>query len=98
MYLNLPQLDGWEATRCLKANPNTQHIPVIAFTAYATDKTRDLALEAGCVDIITKPFEFDTLLMQVSLALGELQAQKELSQGEWLLLHLKSAREAIHLA
>jgi CheY-like chemotaxis protein len=69
MDLNLPRMDGWQATRCLKGNPTTRHIPVIAFTAYATDETCTRALQAGCGDIITKPFDIDALLGQIADAL-----------------------------
>lgn len=69
MDLNLPKLDGWEATRCIKSNPTTSDIPVIAFTAYDTQDSHARALGVGCVDIITKPFEIDTFLSQITEAL-----------------------------
>jgi CheY-like chemotaxis protein len=62
MDMSLPGLDGWEATRRLKADPATRHIPVIALTAHAGRDDQMRAAEAGCVDYITKPLERDALL------------------------------------
>jgi len=62
MDLSLPRVDGWEATRRLKADPATRHIPVIALTAHAGRDDQMHAAEAGCVDYITKPLERDALL------------------------------------
>jgi CheY-like chemotaxis protein len=62
MDMSLPVLDGWEATRRLKADPATRHIPVIALTAHALPAERDRALEAGCNAFETKPIDFPRLL------------------------------------
>lgn len=62
MDLSLPRLDGWEATRRIKANATVKHIPVIALTAHAGREDQTRASEAGCVDYITKPLERDVLL------------------------------------
>ncbi|HEX8106797.1 MAG TPA: response regulator, partial [Kofleriaceae bacterium] len=62
MDLSLPRLDGWEATRRIKANPAIKHIPVIALTAHAGREDQTRATEAGCVDYLTKPLERDLLL------------------------------------
>jgi CheY-like chemotaxis protein/signal transduction histidine kinase len=62
MDLSLPRVDGWEATRRLKADGATRHIPVIALTAHAGREDQTRAAEAGCVDYITKPLERDVLL------------------------------------
>lgn len=62
MDMSLPVLDGWEATRRLKADPATRHIPVIALTAHALPAERDRAIEAGCCAFETKPIDFPKLL------------------------------------
>jgi CheY-like chemotaxis protein/signal transduction histidine kinase len=62
MDLSLPRLDGWEATRRIKANPAVKHIPVIALTAHAGREDQTRATEAGCADYLTKPLERDLLL------------------------------------
>ena len=70
MDMSLPVLDGWEATRQLKADPQTGSIPVIALTAHAMAGDRQKALEAGCDDYDTKPVEFPRLLAKIQALLG----------------------------
>ena len=65
MDLSLPGLDGWEATRRIKAAPETRHIPVIALTAHAMTGEREKALAAGCNDFDTKPVELTRLLSKI---------------------------------
>jgi two-component system cell cycle response regulator DivK len=65
MDLSLPVIDGWEATRQIKAAPATRTIPVIALTAHAMDGDRDKALAAGCDDYDTKPIELPRLLGKI---------------------------------
>jgi two-component system cell cycle response regulator DivK len=65
MDLSLPVLDGWEATRRIKAGPETGHIPVIALTAHAMIGDREKALAAGCDDFDTKPVELPRLLEKI---------------------------------
>ena len=65
MDLGLPVLDGWEATRQIKAAPATKHIPVIALTANAMTGDREKALAAGCDDFDTKPVELPRLLAKI---------------------------------
>jgi CheY-like chemotaxis protein len=65
MDLSLPVLDGWEATRRLKAAPETRHIPVIALTSHAMVGEREKALAAGCDDFDTKPVEFQRMLGKI---------------------------------
>ncbi|HET9448971.1 MAG TPA: response regulator [Steroidobacteraceae bacterium] len=62
MDLGLPEIDGWECTRRLKADDSTRHIPVIALTAHAMVGDRQRALEAGCDEFDTKPIDFVGLL------------------------------------
>ena len=62
MDMSLPVIDGWEATRQIKANPDTKAIPVIALTAHAMQSDRDKAMDAGCDDFYTKPIELPGLL------------------------------------
>lgn len=71
MDMSLPVLDGWEATRRLKADPATRHIPVIALTAHAMSDDRDKALDAGCNDYDTKPIELTRLLGKVEALLDK---------------------------
>jgi CheY-like chemotaxis protein len=65
MDLSLPVLDGWEATRRIKAAPETRHIPVIALTAHAMAGDREKAMAAGCDDFDTKPVEMSRLLDKI---------------------------------
>jgi two-component system cell cycle response regulator DivK len=71
MDLALPLLNGWEATRHLKANPTTRYIPVVAFTAHITQENMDHAFAAGCVAIIAKPFEIDLFLTEIVAVLAQ---------------------------
>jgi two-component system cell cycle response regulator DivK len=69
MDVSLPVLDGWEATRQLKADPATRPIPVIALTAHAMASDREQALAAGCDDYDTKPIELPRLLEKIQALL-----------------------------
>jgi CheY-like chemotaxis protein len=69
MDMSLPVVDGWEATRRLKADVRLKHIPVIALTAHAMANDRDKALEAGCDEYDTKPIEFPRLLAKMDALL-----------------------------
>jgi CheY-like chemotaxis protein len=62
MDLEMPVVDGWEATRRLKGSPTTRDIPIIALSAHALGGEREKALAAGCNDFDTKPIEFDRLV------------------------------------
>lgn len=70
MDMSLPVIDGWEATRQLRAVPETRDVPVIALTAHAMAGDRDRAMEAGCSDYDTKPVEIDRLLLKMHALLG----------------------------
>jgi two-component system cell cycle response regulator DivK len=72
MDMSLPVLDGWEATRRLKADAATAHIPIIALTAHALASDREEALAAGCDDYDTKPIELPRLLEKI----GRLMSQR----------------------
>jgi CheY-like chemotaxis protein len=76
MDMSLPVVDGWEATRRLKADPALRGIPIIALTAHAMANDRDKALEAGCDDYDTKPIELPRLLGKIEtlLAAAEVRA------------------------
>ncbi len=63
--MNMPELDGWECTRRLKAADATRQIPVIALTAHAMAGDRERALEVGCVEYHSKPVEFSKLMEQI---------------------------------
>jgi CheY-like chemotaxis protein len=71
MDMSLPVIDGWEATRQVKASPATRHIPVIALTAHAMAGDREKALEAGCDDYDTKPIELPRLLGKIEALLAK---------------------------
>ena len=70
MDLGLPKLDGWEATRRIKSDASTRHIPVIALTAHAMEGDRERAKETGCDDYDTKPVELPRLLAKIEALLG----------------------------
>lgn len=70
MDMSLPVLDGWEATRRIKAAPATRHISVIALTAHAMSGDRDKAIEAGCNDYDTKPIDLARLLGKIEALLA----------------------------
>jgi two-component system, cell cycle response regulator DivK len=69
MDMSLPEIDGWEATRQLRAAPETRTVPIIALTAHAMAGDRDKALEAGCNDYDTKPIELPRLLGKIEALL-----------------------------
>ncbi len=70
MDLSLPRLDGWEASRRLKADDSTRHIPIIALTAHALPSAREKAVTAGCAAVMTKPCPPDELEAAVREQLG----------------------------
>ena len=69
MDASMPVLDGWQATRELKANPTTKHIPVLALTAHAFDDARRVAKDVGCDGFVTKPCLPDDLVTKVRAVL-----------------------------
>jgi CheY-like chemotaxis protein len=70
MDLNLPKLDGWEATRALKSSAETKHIPVLALTSHAMAGDREKALAAGCDDFATKPVSFEEVRAKIEALVG----------------------------
>jgi len=70
MDLNLPGLNGWEATRRLKSQPETKHIPIIVLTVETSKKSRDDAIAAGCDDFLLKPIDFGTLIQKIRSLVG----------------------------
>jgi two-component system cell cycle response regulator DivK len=71
MDMSLPQLDGWEATRQLRAHERTRSTPVIALTAHAMPGDREKALDAGCDDYDSKPVDFPRLLEKIEARLRD---------------------------
>ena len=69
MDMSLPVMDGWEATRAIKADANLKHTPVIGLSAHAMSGDRQKALEAGCNDYLTKPLDDDLLLEKLNFFL-----------------------------
>jgi CheY-like chemotaxis protein len=65
MDLEMPVVDGWEATRRLRDNPQTRDVPIIALSAHALAGEREKALAAGCNEFDTKPIEFDRLVATI---------------------------------
>jgi two-component system cell cycle response regulator DivK len=74
MDVGLPDFDGWEITRQLRANPATQSLPIIALTGHIMPDERESAIAAGCNDFHAKPVEFDRLLQQISAFLPKGEA------------------------
>jgi CheY-like chemotaxis protein len=70
MDMSIPVMDGWEATRRLKASPATREIPIIALTAHAVAGDREKCLEAGCNEYEPKPIKFPNLMEKINLLLG----------------------------
>jgi CheY-like chemotaxis protein len=70
MDLRLPGLDGWEATRRLKSQPETKHIPIIVVTADTSEKSREKAFAAGCDEFEMKPVQFEKLVKKIHSLLG----------------------------
>jgi CheY-like chemotaxis protein len=77
MDLDLPVLDGWEATRRLKASDETRHIPVIAVSAYAMVSDRERAMAAGCDDFFSKPVDLKGLLERIESLLPARESTRE---------------------
>ncbi len=70
MDMSMPMIDGWEATRRIKADPELKRIPVMALTANAIEGDRERCLSAGCDDYETKPVDFERLLKKIRLHVG----------------------------
>jgi len=70
MDMSLPVMDGWEATRQIKANAKLKAIPIIALTAHAMSGDREKALKVGCEEYDTKPVDFPRLIDKINALLG----------------------------
>jgi two-component system cell cycle response regulator DivK len=79
MDLSLPEMNGWEATRALKADPALAGIPVVAVTAHAMVGDKETAIAAGCAECVTKPYELDELIAVVERYIGPAKAQKKVA-------------------
>ena len=75
MDMSLPEIDGWEATRQVKASDATRHIPVLALTAHAMAGDREKCLAAGCNEYETKPIQLPRLLEKIEALLGKTASQ-----------------------
>jgi len=79
MDLSLPEMNGWEATRALKADPALAAIPVVAVTAHAMVGDRETAIAAGCAECVTKPYELEELLHVVERYIGPAERQAKIA-------------------
>jgi two-component system, cell cycle response regulator DivK len=79
MDLSLPEMNGWEATRALKADPALASIPVVAITAHAMVGDSDAAIAAGCVECLTKPYEISDLVALVERYIGPASADRKVA-------------------
>ena len=70
MDISLPGMDGWEATKALRAQAETAYIPIIALTAHAMEADRQRSLEVGCNDFDTKPIDLSRLLVKIDALLA----------------------------
>jgi len=79
MDLSLPEMNGWEATRALKADPALAGIPVVAVTAHAMVGDRESAIAAGCAECVTKPYELEELISVVERYIGPAQREAKIA-------------------
>ena len=79
MDLSLPEMNGWEATRALKADPALAEIPVVAITAHAMVGDRETAIAAGCAECLTKPYELEELVALVEHYVGPAEPQAKIA-------------------
>ena len=88
MDVALGDMDGWEATKLIKARPSTAHIPIIALTAHALATDRDMSIAVGCADFDTKPVDLSRLVGKIRACLSRSRVERRCSETASILSNL----------